>query len=121
MLYHIHHFKEFLGFWYTDTDDVNIKNVLNDFKAANSREENMKKLKGKRVEHLKAALAYLGDWNKDDQIVDDEIGAYTKDGIVLLVTKKIYNMAPQNCPSCRKFTTSKLENLAYCPVLDVIL
>ena len=29
--------KEFLGFLYTDMKDVNIKNVLNDFKAANGR------------------------------------------------------------------------------------
>ena len=51
--------KEFLGFLFTDPEDANIKDVLNDFKASNDKDPNLKKLKTKKVDHLKAALAYL--------------------------------------------------------------
>ena len=94
--------KEFLGFLYTDTEDVTVKEVLNDFKAAQDRSTNLKKMKSKKVENLKSTLAYLNDWDKDATIIRDEIETYTKDGIALLVVKKIYNMAPDKCSSCNK-------------------
>ena len=59
-------------------------------------------MKSKKVEHLKSTLAYLNDWSDDDLIIKEEIDAYTKDGIALLVVKKIYNMAPEKCLSCCK-------------------
>ena len=94
--------KEFLGFLFTDTEDPCIKEVLNDFKAANDKDTNLKKLKTKKVDYLKATLAFLNDWDKDDAMIKEEIEAYTKDGIALLVLKKIYNMAPETCPTCSK-------------------
>ena len=94
--------REFLGFLFTDAEDTNIKDVLNDFKAANDRPTNLKKMKSKKVEHLKSTLAYLNDWSKDDSLIKEEIDAYTKDGIALLVVNKVYNMAPEQCSSCSK-------------------
>jgi hypothetical protein len=94
--------KEFLGFLYTDTEEPNIKEVLNDFKAAQDKATNLKKLKTKKVDNLKATLAYLNDWDKDEDIINEEIESYTKDGIALLVLKKIYAMAPERCASCLK-------------------
>ena len=79
-----------------------MKDVLNDFKDANDRDTNLKKLKTKKVEHLKSTLAYLNDWNKDDSVIRDEIEGYTKDGIAHLVAKKIHNMSPEQCESCQK-------------------
>ena len=41
---------EFLGFMYTDAEDAAIKlDGLNDFKAANDKETNLKKLKTKNT------------------------------------------------------------------------
>jgi hypothetical protein len=94
--------KEFLAFLYTDTEDPVIKDVLNDFKACQDRATNLKKIKSKKVENLKSTLAYLNDWDRDDGLVKDEIEAYTKEGIALLVLKKIYSMAPEECSSCKK-------------------
>ena len=54
------------------------------------------------MENLKATLAYLNDWDKDDKVIREEIDSYTKDGIALLVLKKIYSMAPEKCSSCCK-------------------
>ena len=59
-------------------------------------------MKQKKAENLKATLAYLNDWNMEDKNINEEIDNYTKDGIATLVTKKIYNMAPENCSSCNK-------------------
>ena len=102
--------KEFLAFLFTDTADDNVKDVLCDFKADQDRVTNLKKMKHTKVENLKATLAYLSDWNKEDKNVKEEIDNYTKDGIAILVTKKIYNMAPENCSSCNKIYYSNLEN-----------
>ena len=104
--------REFLGFLFTDAEDTNIKDVLNDFKAANDRPTNLKKMKSKKVEHLKSTLAYLNDWSKDDSLIKEEIDAYTKDGITLLVVNNVYNMAPEKCSSMKPIRSEEdVENL----------
>ena len=92
-------FKEFL---FVDTEEPHVKEVLKDIKSCQDKQTNMKKIKAKSVEALKATLAYLHGWSKDDDLVKDEIDIYTKEGLVHLVIKKIYNMAPQKCSSCLK-------------------
>jgi hypothetical protein len=89
-------FKEFLGFLYTDTEDVSVKDVLNVVKACQDRTTNLKMAKTKKVDNLKATLAYLNDWDKEDKNIKAELDEYTKEGIAHLVIKKIYNMAPEN-------------------------
>ena len=94
--------KEFLAFLFLDTEDARVKDVLNDFKASQNEINNLKKMKTKKVENLKATLAYLNDWKGEEHIIKEEIDAYTKDGLAQLVVKKIYNMAPDVCKSCNK-------------------
>ena len=48
--------KQFHGFLFTDTEDPCIKEVINDVKAANDKETNLKKLKTKKVDYLNILL-----------------------------------------------------------------
>ena len=105
-------FIEFLGFLYTDAEEVAVKDVLNVIKATQDRKTNLKLAKSKKVDNLKATLAYLNDWDKDDENIKAEMDNYTKDGIAHLVIKKIYNMAPEKCPACCK--TSHFKPGEYC-------
>ena len=59
-------------------------------------------MKTKKVDDLKATLAYLNDWDKDDNNIKEELDSYTKDGVAFLVLKKIYAMAPEKCSSRQK-------------------
>ena len=45
-------------------------------------------------------------------MIMEEIDCYTKEGIAILVTKQIYNMAPEKCSSCAK--TYYLKPDKYC-------
>ena len=110
-------FKEFLAFLFVDAEDSVVKDVLKEIKACQDRPTNIQKVKNKNVEALKATIAYLNDWNKDDDAIKGEIDMYTKEGLVHLVIKKIYNMAPQKCSSCLK--TSHFKPGEYC-VLECI-
>ena len=93
--------KGFLGFLYTGTNDANVKVVLNDFKASQDRATNLQKMKQKKLEDLKATLAYLNNWNMEEKNTnEEEIDNYNKFGIATIVTKNIYNMAPEDCSSC---------------------
>ena len=105
-------FKEFLAFLFEDAEDVSVKEVLKEVKAAQDKQTNLKKIKSKSVDDLKATLAYLNDWDKDDENIKSEIDSYTKDGIALILIKKIYNMAPMKCSSCMK--TSHFKPGEYC-------
>ena len=104
--------KEFLAFLFVDAEDIVVKEVLKEIKASQDRQTNLKKVKSKNVDALKATLAYLHDWNKDDEMIKSEIDVYTKEGIAILLIKKIYNMAPQKCSTCLQ--TSHFKPGEYC-------
>ena len=72
------------------------------------------------MEHLKATLAYINDWNGEDSVIKEEIDANTKDGIDLLVVQKIYNMVPENAFPATKLIFSNLANLLPYLASDVI-
>ena len=63
---------------------------------------------------LKATLAYLNDWDKDDVNIKSEIDMYTKEGIAHLVMKKIHNMSLSKCSTCQK--TSHFKPGKSCPL-----
>ena len=104
--------KEFFAFLFVDAEDPIVKDVLKEIKAAQDKQTNLKKVKSKTVDALKATLAYLNDWNKDDENIKMEIDVYTKEGIAHLLIKKIYNMAPQKCATCLK--TSHFKPGEFC-------
>ena len=105
-------FEEFLAFLFVDAEDIVVKEVLREIKASQDRQTNLKKVKSKNVDSLKATLAYLHDWNKDDEHIKSEIDIYTKEGIAILLIKKIYNMSPQKCSTCLQ--TSHFKPGEYC-------
>ena len=94
--------KEFLAFLFVDAEDTSVKEVIKEVKASQDRQTNLKKIKSKNVDQLKATLAYLNDWDKEDENIKNEIDSYTKEGIAHLLLKKIYNMAPLKCATCQK-------------------
>ena len=101
-------FKEFLGFLFVEAKDVDVKNVLQEVKAGQDKPMNLRKIKTKKVESLKAAFVYLSTTDENEENGDDiaaiqnDLEEYTKDGIAHKLIKKIYNMAPEVCSSCRK-------------------
>ena len=99
--------KEFLAFLFVDAEDASVKEVLKEIKASQDNVTNLKKIKNKSVDDLKATLAYLNDWDKNDENIKSEIDSYTKEGIAHLLIKKISNMAPLKCSSCLKVSHFK--------------
>ena len=49
--------------------------------AAKDWQTNLKIIKNKTVNELKATLVYLNDWDKDDVNIKSEIYMYTREGI----------------------------------------
>ena len=106
--------KEFLAFLFVDAEDTSVKEVLKEVKASQDRHTNLKKIRSKTVDELKATLAYLNDWNNDDEGIKNEIDSYTKEGIAYMLIKKIYNMAPARCTTCQK--TSHFKPGEFCVI-----